>query len=254
MGPIMSPSAIILLVVAPFIGSFLGLLIERLPVRENVVLGRSRCRACGATLGPLDLFPLLSWLASRGRCRHCHATLGWFHPGIELAALGVALWSVSVVPGWLAWASAGLGWTLLTLAAIDHRHMILPDALNLPLIPAGLAVAALSPGGGLVDHLVGVAAGAGTLAAVAWGYQWARGREGLGLGDVKLFAAAGAWVGWQGLSSVLLIGAATGLAAACILARPKGGAGSRQPVAFGPYLALGLWITWLYGPVNLQWI
>ena len=72
-----------------------------------------------------------------------------------------------------------------------------------------------------------------------------------GLGDVKLFAAAGAWVGWQGLPSVLLIGAAAGLAAACILGRPKGARGPRESVAFGPYLALGLWITWLYGPVNL---
>ena len=74
-----------------------------------------------------------------------------------------------------------------------------------------------------------------------------------GLGDVKLFAAAGAWVGWQGLPSVLLIGAATGLAAALLLARAKGPPGPREPVPFGPYLALGLWITWLYGPVNLQW-
>jgi leader peptidase (prepilin peptidase)/N-methyltransferase len=253
MGQIMSQNAVILLVAAPFVGSFLGLLIERLPVRESVVLGRSRCRMCGAALGLLDLVPLLSWAASGGRCRHCHAALGWFHPGIELAAFGVALWSVLVVPGWLAWASTGLGWTLLALAMIDQRHMIVPDALSLPLVPAGLAVAALTPAGGFVHHMAGIAAGAASLGAVAWTYERATGREGLGLGDVKLFAAAGAWVGWQGLPSVLLIGAAAGLAAACILARAKGAPGPREPVAFGPYLALGLWITWLYGPVNLQW-
>ncbi len=252
MGQMMSLSAMILLVAAPFVGSFLGLLVVRLPVGENVVLGRSRCRRCGTALGPLDLVPLLSWVASGGRCRHCQAALGWFHPGIEAAALGVALWSVLVVPGWLAWASAGLGWTLLALAAIDHRHMIVPDALSLPLIPAGLAVAALTPAGGSVHHLAGVAAGAASLGAVAWAYQRVTGREGLGLGDVKLFAAAGAWVGWQGLPSVLLIGAATGLAAALLLARAKGPPGPREPVPFGPYLALGLWITWLYGPVNVQ--
>jgi len=244
----MSQSTVILLLAAPFVGSFLGLLVVRLPAGEAVVLGRSRCRSCGATLGPLDLVPLLSWAASAGRCRHCRAELGWFHPGIEAAALGVALWSVLVVPGWLAWASAGLGWTLLALAVIDHRHMFLPDALNLPLIPAGLAVAALMPAGGLAHHLAGVAAGAASLGAVAWAYRRVRGHEGLGLGDVKLFAAAGAWVGWQGLPSVLLIGAATGLAAAVILGRARPG----QPVPFGPYLALGLWLTWLYGPVNVQ--
>ncbi len=75
-----------------------------------------------------------------------------------------------------------------------------------------------------------------------------------GLGDVKLFAAAGAWVGWQGLPSVLLIGAAASPVAAFILSWAKGARGLRQTVPFGPYLALGLWITWLYGPVNLQWI
>jgi leader peptidase (prepilin peptidase)/N-methyltransferase len=252
MAQIMSPSAIIVLVVAPFIGSFLGLLIERLPVGENVVFGRSRCRACATTLGPLDLVPLLGWAAGGGRCRHCHAALGWFHPGIELAALGVALWSILVVPGWLAWASAGLGWTLLALAVIDQRHMILPDVLTLPLIPAGLAVAALAPGGALAHHLAGAIVGVVSLGAVAWVYQRVTQREGLGLGDVKLFAAAGAWVGWQGLASVLLIGAAAGLAAACIRARTSGQGGPRQPVPFGPYLALGLWITWLYGPLNVR--
>ncbi len=250
----MLPSAIFLLIVAPFIGSFLGLLIERLPVGEAVALGRSRCRKCGATLGPLELVPLLSWVASGGRCRHCHAALGWFHPGMELAALGVAVWSVLVVPGWLIWASAGLGWTLLALAVIDQRHMYLPDALNLPLIPAGLVVAALIPGAVVIHHMAGIAAGAASLGAVAWIYERKTRREGLGLGDVKLFAAAGAWVGWHGLPSVLLIGATTGLAASLILARAKPAEGLRQPVAFGPYLTLGLWITWLYGPVNVQWI
>ncbi len=254
MAEIMSPNAVILLVVAPFVGSFVGLLIERLPVGESVVLGRSRCRSCAAMLGLLDLVPLLSWAASGGRCRHCHAALGWFHPGVELAALGVALWSVLVAPGWLAWASAGLGWTLLVLAVIDQRHMILPDTLNLPLIPAGLAVAALTPAGGFVHHMAGVVAAAASLGAIAWAYQRARGRQGLGLGDVKLFAAAGAWVGWQGLASVLLIGAVAGLAAVFALARVKGIPAPREPVAFGPYLALGFWITWLYGPVNVQWI
>lgn len=249
----MSPSAILLLVISPFIGSFIGLLIERLPVRETVIFGRSRCRSCGTALGPIDLVPLLSWIVNRRRCRHCREALGWFHPGIELAAIGVALWSVSVVPGWLAWATAGLGWTLLTLAVIDQRHMMLPDALTLPLIPAGLAVAALTPSGALAHHLAAVIAGAASLGAVAWVFERATGREGLGRGDVKLFAAAGAWVGWLGLSSVLLIGAASGLAVAGTLRWAKGNAGPSEPVAFGPYLAFGLWVTWLYGPLNVEW-
>ncbi|HSF94352.1 MAG TPA: A24 family peptidase [Thermohalobaculum sp.] len=253
MSLILSQSDVVLLITAPFLGSFLGLLVERLPAGESVVLGRSQCRSCNTTLGPRDLVPLLSWAVGRGRCRHCGVPLGWFHPGIELAAIAVALWSVAAAPGWLAWASAGLGWTLLALAVIDRRHMILPDVLTLPLIPAGLAVAAFTPGGGIAHHLIGVAAGAACLGAVAWAYWRFRGREGLGLGDVKLFAAAGAWVGWPGLPSVLLIGAATGLAAACFRRRPEAVARADEPLAFGPYLALGLWITWVYGPVNLHW-
>ena len=252
MGPFMSQSAIIILVVAPFIGSFVGLLIERLPAGENVVLGRSYCRSCTTTLGPLDLVPLFSWVASRGRCRHCHVALGWFHPGIELAAFGVALWSILMMPAPLAWATAGLGWTLLALAVIDHRHMILPDVLNLPLIAAGLAVAATMSVGVPMHHIAGALVGAASLGAVAWTYRRVAGRDGLGLGDVKLFAAAGAWVGWQALPSVLLIAATAGLLVACFPTWTKGAAWPRRQVAFGPYLALGFWVTWVHGPVNVE--
>jgi leader peptidase (prepilin peptidase)/N-methyltransferase len=254
MAKILTLDALILLISAPFVGSFLGLLADRLPAGETVVIGRSHCRQCGAVLGARDLVPLLSWAASGGRCRHCHAALGWFLPGIELAAIGIAAWSVLVVPGWLAWASAGLGWTLLALAVIDQRHMYLPDVLNLPLIPAGLVVAALNPAGGFPHHLAGAVIGAASLGAIAWTYQRVTGREGLGLGDAKLFAAAGAWVGWQGLPSVLLIGAGSGLAVALLFGWARGAPRARDPVAFGPYLAAGLWITWLYGPVRLDWL
>ncbi len=247
-----SPLALILLLASPFVGSFLGLLIDRLPVGDNVIIGRSRCRACGAKLGPLDLVPVVSWVASGGRCRHCSAPLGWFHPAVELAAVGVALWSVLVMPNSLILPTAALGWALLVLAVIDHRHMLLPDVVNLPLIPAGLAVAAFVHWGGLLDSMIGVAAGAASLGAVGWAYHKTFGREGLGLGDVKLFAAAGAWVGWQGLASVLLIGATTSLVAAVIFGRIHGGGHRGAPVAFGPGLAIGLWITWLYGPVSLM--
>lgn len=238
-------SAILLLIVAPFVGSFLGLLIERLPRGEPVVTGRSVCRACATPLGPLDLVPLLSWSLGRARCRHCHAALSGFYPAIELVALGVAIWSLLAVPGWLAWSTAALGWTLVALAEIDRRHFILPDILSLPLIGAGLVLAWAIPNMALGQHLIGVLAGAGVISLVAVGYERFRGREGLGLGDVKLFAAAGAWVGWQGLASVLLIGAASGLAVA-LIARWR----AQKPIPFGPFLALGFWLTWLYGPLG----
>ena len=108
--------SIFLLVAAPFVGSFLGVLVERLPVGRPVVMGRSHCDACGHALGPLELLPVVSWLLSRRRCRHCGARLSLFYPMIELAASLVAAWALVVVPWPLAAATAGLGWVLLALA------------------------------------------------------------------------------------------------------------------------------------------
>ena len=111
-------SVFTLLLAAPFIGSFLGTLISRLPEGRPVVFDRSRCEACGHVLGAGDMVPLFSWLLLKGRCRHCGAKLGIFYPLIELAALGVALWALLTMPPHLAWPTAALGWVLLALALI----------------------------------------------------------------------------------------------------------------------------------------
>ena len=116
--------------IAPFIGSFLGVVVTRLHEPEGIVFGRSRCPECGTQLRPLDLVPLLSWLVLRGRCRYCGKPISLFHPSIELAALAIALWAAAVVSGPLLWLSCLLGWTLLALAAADFRYFLLPDFLN----------------------------------------------------------------------------------------------------------------------------
>ena len=193
--------------VALFIGSFIGVVIIRVPDGLSL-LGRSRCVACEATLTVRDLAPLASWLAAGGRCRRCGARIGGFYPGVELAALAVAVVSVAVDRGGDAWIDATLGWWLLALGWIDWRRLILPDALTLPLIALGLAATYLAPDE-LWDRVAGAAAGFLGLWAIAWLYRRLRGREGLGLGDAKLFAASGAWVGVGGLASVLA-GAALG--------------------------------------------
>ena len=122
------------IILAPFVGSFLGVVVERLPAGRSIVSGRSRCDHCGETLTARDLIPFVSYLARGGWCSCGRGPLSWFHPGIELAALGVALSAAMVLSGWLLWASLGLGWTLLTLAAIDWREFVLPDIITLPLI------------------------------------------------------------------------------------------------------------------------
>jgi leader peptidase (prepilin peptidase)/N-methyltransferase len=230
-------------------GSFLGVIAERLPAGRPLVWSRSRCRHCGATLGLRDLVPIASWLINRGRCRHCRQAISTFYPAIEVAATLVALWSLLVLPGWLAWAGAGLGWTLLALGVIDARHLQLPDALTLPLIPAGLAVAWAVDPASLPQHALGALAGFLVLAAVAFVYRRLRRREGIGLGDAKLLAAAGAWVSWQGLPGIVLLAAAGGLAGALTKGYLAGRLKLRQELPFGPYLAAGLWLVWLYGPI-----
>ncbi len=238
-----------LLLAAPCVGSFLGLVVVRLPAGRPVWRGRSACPHCAATLGFLDLVPILGWRLARGRCRYCGAPISWSYPAIEVAALMVAVWSLAVLPGWLAWASCGLGWSLIALALIDARHLLLPDALTLPLVAAGLAVAWAVDPAKLPGHALGAAAGFLALAAVGLAYRRLRGREGLGLGDAKLFAAAGAWVSWQGLPSVLLLAAAGALAWHLMAARLTARQLEGRELPFGPYLAAALWLVWLYGPV-----
>lgn len=239
------------LALAPFVGSFLGVLVHRLPAGRPVVIGRSCCPACAAPLTAAELIPLLSWLVQRRRCRRCGARLGLFYPAIELAAVAVAGLAVAVVPAPWWWPTCGLGWVLLTLAWIDARHLILPDILTLPLIPAGLACAWLLAPATVDRQLLGAAAGFALSWAVRWLYHRLRGREGLGLGDVKLLAAAGAWVGWPGLPGVLLIAATAALAVTLAQALARGRLDAGRPIAFGPFLCLGLWLTWLFGPLVL---
>lgn len=239
-----------LLLFAPFVGSFLGVVVTRLPRGETVLTGRSRCDLCSRPLGPLDMMPLVSWIARRGRCRCGEAPLPALYPLIELAALGVVLWAWTELQGWLLLASCLLGWTLLTLAVIDAREMLLPDPLTLPLIPLGLlSVFALDPEK-LPAHSLATLGGFVLFEAIARLYRRLRGRDGLGQGDAKLLAAGGAWVGPFGLPSVILVGALSGLIFALIrrlAGRPLTGT---SELSFGPHLALGIWLVWLYGPLR----
>jgi leader peptidase (prepilin peptidase)/N-methyltransferase len=248
----MLPSDLLAVAAAPFAGSFLNVLIARYPSWAGAVAGRSQCPACGHRLGWRDLAPLLSYALSKGRCRHCGAPIGRLYPAVELAALAVALWAAAEFSGILLWATCGLGWSLLTLAAIDWRHRQLPDALTLPLLLAGLALAYLDAPKELPDRALGAAIGYLSFTAIAWAYRRLRGRAGLGLGDAKLLAAAGAWLSWSGLPSAVLIAAVAGLLWALARAgltdrKPAWG----EPIPFGPFLAIGFWLTWLYGPLHL---
>ena len=194
--------------------------------------------------------PIASWLAAQGRCRACGAAITPLYPALELGALTIALWAASIAEGWLLWVSCGLGWCLLALAVIDARDGILPDVLTLPLIPVGLALAYLEDPALLVPHAIGAVAGFASFALLRWLYRALRGRDGLGLGDVKLLTAAGAFLSWEGLPSVVLIGALFGLATALVVALLGRRLALDQRLAFGPGLCVGFWLVWLYGPIG----
>ncbi len=251
MPSLFEPQWLLAVLAAPFIGSFLGLVVYRLPVGARVVLGRSACPHCNHVHGPRDLVPFVSWLLSRGRCRHCAARISLFYPAIEVGALLVAVWAASALSGWLLWAGCALGWTLLALAVIDQRHLMLPDALTLPLIPAGLGVAYLIAPSLLPDHAIGAAAGFISFVFIGWAYRRLRGREGLGLGDAKLLAAAGAWVSWSGLPGVVLISALGALAAVLLASLAGRPVSLTSQVPFGSFLCAATWLVWLYGPLGV---
>jgi leader peptidase (prepilin peptidase)/N-methyltransferase len=225
-------------------------IIRRLPSGRPILVARSVCDHCGRKLRARDLIPVFAWAIRKGKCWHCGGDVGIFYPAVELAALGVAVWSLLVLPGWIAWVGAALGWALIALAWIDQRTFLLPDKLTLPLAAGGLVVAWLIDARILGDHLVGAALGLSVATVVAALYRRIRGRDGLGMGDAKLIGALGTWVAWQGLPTVVLYGALSGLVWVLVLGawrRPQLLA-ARLP--FGPHLCLGGWLVWLYGPLE----
>jgi leader peptidase (prepilin peptidase)/N-methyltransferase len=240
-----------LVVVAPFIGSFIGVVIRRLPDGVSIVRGRSHCEHCGHALSGRDLVPLASWLSSGARCRYCGHRLEWFYPLVELAALAIAVASVAIDRGMAAWVDAVLGWWLLALGWIDLRRWLLPDELTLSLVPVGLAAAWWFAPEELRDRVAGAACGYLGLWVVAWAYRRLRGRDGLGMGDAKLLAAGGAWVGASGLPSVVFGAAVAALAAAAIMAVAGTRLDRYSALPFGAFLAPAIWLVWLFGPIRM---
>lgn len=168
------------------------------------------------------------------------------------ACVAIGGWAAFVLPTIpLLTISCALGWTLLVLATVDGLAFRLPDILTLPLLIAGLAVSWWLPEHDIVGHAIAATLGAAAFFAIAFVFQRMRGYEGLGLGDVKLAGAAGAWLGWQALPYVVLLACAVGLTwvGVAVLRRGKGALAERIP--FGIALCLAIWIVWLYGPPDI---
>jgi leader peptidase (prepilin peptidase)/N-methyltransferase len=242
-----------MVIAAPFVGSFLATLVFRLPAGAPIAFARSACPACGKMLSAISLVPIVSWLAQKGRCAHCQERISPTYPLVEVTALFIAIWAIwatTMAEGWLLAASCLLGWTLLTLSVIDSRHLILPDVLTLPLGVLGLIVTFAIDQGQFILHLAAALVGFATLAIVNELYRRVRGRDGLGLGDAKLLAAGGAWIGLNGLAGIVLIASFTALVCALSQTVFRQGITSQTRIAFGPFLSFGIWIIWLYGPLE----
>lgn len=242
------PDWLVVLLLAPCIGSFLGVLIRRLPAGRPVLLGRSACAACGHRLSAAELVPLLSYAWQRGKCRECAAPIDRFHPLIELAALVVALVAVLAGDdGARLWLGCALGWALLALSWIDAETMTLPDALTLPLLLAGLAATILLDPAAAPDHAAAALLGWLLFCAIGWGFRRLRGVDGLGGGDARLLAAGGAWLGLAALPWIMAGAALAGLAMAGAMALAGQAPSRLTRLPFGPALALAIWVAWLAG-------
>ncbi len=233
-------------------GSFANVLIHRLPRGQSIVRPGSRCPHCAHAIAWYDNIPMLSWLLLRGRCRHCGAPVSCRYPLAE-AGLGL-LWAFLAwhfPPGLALAAALVLSFLLWTLTWIDLETFLLPNALTLPGIVAGLSFAAA--GGYFVDALIGAVAGYGVFWLVAWLFLRVTGREGMGQGDFKLLAMLGAFLGWQALPFVIFLSSFVGAIVGSLfllLARRS----MRVEIPFGPYLAVAgmIWMVW--GNALLHWL
>lgn len=215
----------------------------------------SRCPHCGHTIRWFENIPLVSWLFLRGRCSACHAPISIRYPLLELSTgvlFAAVSWRFGSAPVSLLW--CGMVAVLVALTAIDWDTTLLPDALTLPLLWAGLIAAWMRWTVPLSDAVIGAAAGYLILWSVYWAFKLATGKEGMGYGDFKLLAALGAWLGWQALVPILLISSTIG-AIAGIALKFSGGLREGRYVPFGPFLAGAALVIILVGiaPV-LRWI
>lgn len=273
---------VITLIVGLLIGSFLNVVIYRLPLmlardwREqceaflrthtpvetgtpfNLCLPLSHCPQCKHAIALWWNIPILSYLLLRGKCHYCHANIAWRYPVME----GItALFTVFIVWhfGFTAQAGAALifTWALLALTHIDLRHQLLPDQITLPLLWFGLFCNLFQLFTLLQDAVIGALAGYLSLWTVAKLFTLCTHKQGMGHGDFKLFAAIGAWLGWTLLPITLFfasfVGALVGIG--LILSQRLG---RREPMPFGPYLALAGFLALIYGDTfthyYLQWM
>jgi leader peptidase (prepilin peptidase)/N-methyltransferase len=233
-------------------GSFLNVLIHRLPRDESPWSGRSHCPHCHRTVRWYENVPVVSWLGLRGRCAGCKRPIAWRYPAVEIATASLALVCVRVFgPNGAAGAYFLFLATLLAIACIDWEHRIIPDELSLGVLVLGVVLSALVLPQGIWRALLGAAAGAGFIWGIARLYKMTRGIEGMGFGDVKMAGMIGAFLGPVQVLLVIFVAAFLGsLWGIVVLAR--GGHG-KSMVAFGTFLAASAALCLFFGDGVRSW-
>lgn len=242
----MSIFGVLLVLISPAVGSYLGVLVDRLPRGEDSVSKRSACRACGHPLGLGDLVPVISFVMRGGKCRYCTAPIPPWHLYIELLAAGLTLIVVLLSPTLsILLVTVPYIWLLVGLFFADLIWFRLPNPFTLLLLAVGLLHAGVEPSLTLLDGLLGATVGGLCFWALRALYTAIRGREGLGLGDVKLIAGIGAGLGLSALPYVVLSAALTGICAEVARSYLAGSdLTATRRVPFGAYLCGTAVLVW----------
>ncbi|HZI18413.1 MAG TPA: prepilin peptidase [Pyrinomonadaceae bacterium] len=255
------------------VGSFLNVVIHRVPRDESIVFPNSRCPSCATAIKPYDNIPVLSWAVLRGRCRACRAPISARYPAVEL--LTAALFALTFLSG--PGLSLALPFDLAFVAAlvalvfIDAEHMLLPNVITYPgvalafvaraLVPNLYGVAALSDDLGsppawllsLAGAALGALAGGGFLWLVGWLWKRLRGVEAMGMGDVKMMFMVGAYLGWPLTLLTIFVGVLSGSVAGVALMARRGERDTQMLLPFGIFLGLGALLSLLFGTRIVDW-
>jgi leader peptidase (prepilin peptidase)/N-methyltransferase len=235
------------------VGSFLNVVIARLPAGRSVISPGSACPRCGSAIAWYDNLPVLSYVLLRARCRACQNPISWRYPAVELiCGMLFALAYLHFGPTSRLAAALVLLGALIAITGIDFDHQIIPDMLSIPGIAVGV-LWSFAPGGiGWRDSALGVLVGGGVFIAIILASSLVLGQPGMGVGDVKLGAMLGAFLGWKlALLSILLSVLVGGPLAATLLA--TGRKARKDPLPFGPFLALGGMVSLFWGETLLAW-
>jgi leader peptidase (prepilin peptidase)/N-methyltransferase len=228
---------ILITVLGAALGSFLNVLIYRLPEETSIIFPASRCPHCRKAIRFYDNIPVISYILLKGRCRECHEKISFRYPLVELITAVISLllfWKVGLAFQYLF--SFIFVCALMVITFIDLDHQIIPDVITLPGIPIFFLAAVFAMNLRFLDAFLGFLIGGGCLYGIAFVYELVTKREGMGGGDIKLLAMIGAFLGWQSLLFVLLVSSLLGAVVGISLMMVKG-QDMKYAVPFGPFLS-----------------